>query len=70
MKKKKNKGQSGWQFLQMLGKTFMYPIALLSVCGMLLGVGSAFTNETLINSIPFLGNPIVHNFFNFMVQLG
>ena len=34
-----NKKKSLWQFFQMLGKTFMFPIALLSVCGMLLGIG-------------------------------
>ena len=27
-----NKKKSLWQFFQMLGKTFMFPIALLSVC--------------------------------------
>ena len=40
-----NKKKSLWQFFQMLGKTFMFPIALLSVCGMLLGIGSAFTKD-------------------------
>ena len=47
-----NKKKSLWQFFQMLGKTFMFPIALLSVCGMLLGIGSAFTNSSLIEAVP------------------
>lgn len=66
---KKKKGNT-WQFFQMLGKTFMFPIALLSICGMLLGIGSAFTNESMIEAIPFLGNTYVNLFFQFMVQLG
>ena len=65
-KKKKNL----WQFFQMLGKTFMFPIALLSVCGMLLGIGSAFTNSSLIEAIPFLENSILQNIFSFMTTLG
>ena len=56
---KKKKGNT-WQFFQMLGKTFMFPIALLSICGMLLGIGSAFTNESMIEAIPFLGNTYVN----------
>lgn len=66
---KKKKGNT-WQFFQMLGKTFRFPIALLSICGMLLGIGSAFTNESMIEAIPFLGNTYVNLFFQFMVQLG
>lgn len=66
MKNKKNY----WQFFQMLGKTFMYPIALLSVCGMLLGIGSAFTSPSMIEAVPFLGNEIVFTFFNFMTTIG
>ena len=64
------KKRSLWQFFQNLGKTFMYPIALLSVCGMLLGIGSAFTNESMIEAIPILGNTFVNYFFQFLTQLG
>lgn len=34
--------------LQNLGRTFMLPIALLPIAGLFLGLGSAFTNESLI----------------------
>lgn len=36
--------------LQRVGRSFMFPIALLPVAGLLLGVGSSFTNETMINA--------------------
>ena len=34
--------------LQRVGRSFMLPIAILPVAGLLLGVGSSFTNETTI----------------------
>ena len=34
--------------LQRVGRSFMLPIALLPVAGLLLGVGSSFTNETML----------------------
>ena len=34
--------------LQRVGRSFMLPIAILPVAGMLLGIGSSFTNETTI----------------------
>ncbi|MDD6629731.1 MAG: glucose PTS transporter subunit IIA [Faecalibacterium sp.] len=34
--------------LQRVGRSFMLPIALLSVAGLLLGIGSSFTNETML----------------------
>lgn len=30
-----------WEFFQQLGKTFMLPVALLSFCGIMLGIGSS-----------------------------
>ena len=66
----KKKGGGAWQFFQMLGKTFMYPIALLSICGMMLGIGSAFTSDSMVEALPFLANPIVSGFFSFLSNLG
>lgn len=37
-------------FFSKLGQTFMLPIALLPAAGIMLGVGSSFTNETMINT--------------------
>ena len=34
--------------LQRVGRSFMLPIAILPVAGLLLGFGSSFTNETTI----------------------
>lgn len=34
--------------LQRIGRSFMLPIAVLPVAGLLLGIGSSFTNETMI----------------------
>ncbi|MBB6213751.1 PTS transporter subunit EIIC (plasmid) [Borreliella californiensis] len=36
--------------LQKIGKAFMLPIALLPAAGILLGIGGAFTNETMIQA--------------------
>ena len=34
--------------LQRVGRSFMLPIAILPVAGLLLGIGSSFTKETTI----------------------
>ena len=34
--------------LQRVGRSFMLPIAILPVAGLLLGIGSSFTNETML----------------------
>lgn len=36
--------------LQRIGRSFMLPIAILPVAGLLLGIGSSFTNETMITT--------------------
>ena len=37
-----------FEVLQIIGRSFMLPIAILPVAGLLLGLGSSFTNETTI----------------------
>ena len=37
--------------LQRVGRSFMLPIALLPVAGLLLGLGSSFTNATTMRPI-------------------
>ena len=52
----KNTKKKGWfimkdkifEVLQRVGRSFMLPIAILPVAGLLLGLGSSFTNETTI----------------------
>ena len=41
--------------LQRVGRSFMLPIALLPVAGLLLGVGSSFTNETKLEAYNLTG---------------
>lgn len=36
--------------LQRVGRSFMLPIAVLPVAGLLLGIGSSFTNATTIQT--------------------
>lgn len=36
--------------LQRVGRSFMLPIALLPVAGLLLDIGGSFTNETMLNA--------------------
>ncbi len=57
-------------FFQSLGKAFMYPIALLSVCGMMLGLGSGLASDDMAKLIPFLAIPIIKTILDFIVSLG
>ena len=36
--------------LQRLGKSFMLPIAILPIAGLLLAIGTTFTNEAMVSS--------------------
>lgn len=60
--------------LQSLGRTFMIPIALLPLAGLMLGLGAAFTNEALIASYGLesvLGDgTFLNNFASVMVDVG
>lgn len=52
-----------WEFFQQLGKTFMLPVALLSFCGIMLGIGSSLSSKDVITLIPFLGTPVLQAIF-------
>ncbi|MBR5510059.1 MAG: PTS transporter subunit EIIC [Lachnospiraceae bacterium] len=41
--------------LQRVGRSFMLPIAILPVAGLLLGIGGSFTNETMLNAYGLMG---------------
>ena len=41
--------------LQRVGRSFMLPIAILPVAGLLLGIGGSFTNETMLETYGLLG---------------
>ncbi len=46
---KKTVGSGTFGVLQRVGRSFMFPIALLPVAGLLLGIGSSFSNPTTIS---------------------
>lgn len=47
-KEKRKMKDKIFSVLQRIGRSFMLPIAILPVAGLLLGIGSSFTNETTI----------------------
>ena len=52
--------------LQRVGRSFMLPIAVLPVAGLLLGIGSSFTNATMIDTYglqAILGEGTILNMF-------
>ena len=60
--------------LQRVGRSFMLPIALLPVAGLLLGIGSSFTNETMLaayglNRVVHPGN-LIYTILDVMSQTG
>ncbi len=59
-----------WEFFQQLGKTFMLPVALLSFCGIMLGIGSSLSSKDVITLIPFLGAPVLQAIFIWMSKVG
>ena len=59
-----------WEFFQQLGKTFMLPVALLSFCGIMLGIGSSLSSHDVLTLIPALGNPVLQALFTWMSKVG
>ncbi len=48
----------------------MLPVALLSFCGIMLGIGSSLSSHDVITLIPFLGNPVLQAIFIWMSKVG
>ncbi|QCR36142.1 maltose/glucose-specific PTS transporter subunit IIBC [Nissabacter sp. SGAir0207] len=59
-----------WEFFQSLGKTFMLPVALLSFCGIMLGIGSSLSSRDVIALLPALGHPLCQMLFAWMSKIG
>ncbi|ORM72338.1 PTS sugar transporter subunit IIBC [Pantoea wallisii] len=59
-----------WEFFQSLGKTFMLPVALLSFCGILLGIGSSLSSHDVLTLIPLLDQPLLQYLFIWMAKVG
>ena len=60
--------------LQRVGRSFMLPIAILPVAGLLLGVGGSFTNKTMLETYGLLKlmgeGTIFHAIFQVMSDAG
>jgi len=60
--------------LQRVGRSFMLPIALLPVAGLLLGIGSSFTNQTMLETYRLTGiiyeGGILYTILDIMNQCG
>ncbi len=59
-----------WEFFQNLGKTFMLPVALLSFCGIMLGIGSSLSSHDVTTLIPALDTPVLQLVFTWMAKVG
>ena len=55
--------------LQRVGRSFMLPIAILPVAGLLLGVGGSFTNETMLETYGLLNLMGPGTFLNAILQV-
>ena len=60
--------------LQRVGRSFMLPIALLPVAGLLLGIGSSFTNATMLEAYGLTGviyeGSLIYTVLDIMNQCG
>ncbi|MGM9529235.1 MAG: glucose PTS transporter subunit IIA [Phascolarctobacterium sp.] len=63
-----------FRILQVIGRSFMLPIAVLPIAGMLLGIGASFTNKTTIQTYGlerFLGDDtLLHSLLTIMSETG
>lgn len=57
-------------FVQQFGKALVLPIALLTAAGLMLTLGNAFQNPTLVNKVPFLSTSLLQTLFKVMEQSG
>ena len=60
--------------LQRVGRSFMLPIAILPVAGLLLGIGGSFTNETMLETYRLTGimgpGTVLYGIFEVMSEAG
>ncbi len=72
--KKQKRGSSFFSILQRVGRAFMLPIALLPIAGLLLGIGSSFTNTATLeayNLIGFMGpGTVLYSIFTVLASVG
>ena len=68
------KNNKVFEVLQRVGRSFMLPIAILPVAGLFLGMGSSFTNETMLKAYGLYGimgpGTIIHGILTVMSAAG
>ena len=68
------KNNKVFEVLQRVGRSFMLPIAILPVAGLFLGIGSSFTNETMLKAYGLYGimgpGTIIHGILTVMCAAG
>ena len=71
--KKERKGNS-FGVLQRVGRAFMLPIALLPIAGLLLGIGSSFTNASMLEAYGLTGimgeGTLLYSIFTVLSSVG
>ena len=71
---KQKRGSSFFGILQRVGRAFMLPIALLPIAGLLLGIGSSFTNTATLQTyglIEFMGpGTVLYSIFSVLASVG
>ena len=72
--RKERKSSAFFSILQRVGRAFMLPIALLPIAGLLLGIGSSFTNAATLeayNLIGFMGpGTVIYSIFSVLASVG
>ena len=68
------KNSKVFEILQRVGRSFMLPIAILPIAGLFLGIGSSFTNETMLQTYGlynFMGpGTVIHGILSVMSAAG
>lgn len=68
------KENKAFEVLQRVGRSFMLPIAILPIAGLFLGIGSSFTNETMLRTYGLYGimgpGSIIHGILTVMSAAG
>ncbi len=70
----KKKRSGFFSILQRVGRAFMLPIALLPIAGLLLGIGSSFTNAATLEAYNLMGimgpGTVVYSIFTVLASVG
>ncbi len=72
--KKQRKSSGFFDVLQRVGRAFMLPIALLPIAGLLLGIGSSFTNVAMLETYKLMGimgpGTVLYSVFTLLASVG